>query len=955
MLRGAADDARGGIGRVVLVEGEPGIGKTRLTSELVHELLDADEQVASGHGIDLTGGELAYGVASELLRDLAYRFGDDHLRDLLGAHATALTPLHPPLYPGPSERSAPDPVPVDRASIFAAFHSLLLGLTQDRLLCVSVDDLQWVDASSLDLLTYLAKVSGRSRFLLVCTVRSSPRETDRISKHLADLARLPGSLTLTLSALDDRQVAEVIRGAVDDPVDPDLVREVQRLSEGVPLYVEELLAASEATLPTSLRTNLAIRLAGLTDDELGYLQTAAVGTGYADPSLVAQVSGLSTTAVALADREATARGLLDPRPDSEPVRFHHDLLRHAVLDTLLSTRSRELHRRWAEALDEAVADSSSAEAIAARASHWSEAGEPDRALSAALAAADAARQRGGFTECVHWQQRALALWSAASDPENRTGISRIDLALDTILGLTDVGEWDTLIAVAQDELARLSDDDWLAALTLRLTLAFFPAWRDGAAEPALVFEPVGPTIDAVLAEPTSRLSVFCMFQLLAYRLYLPNYLEPQLVAKISAALDQQASELGDRQSLRSALRIRGLLALEAGDADAVLAVVRDVLEVEPQPGPMTLGGVIWLLLSVGRYQESVSLGDLHGDLRAEPAAVLLWHHAADNVAYSLFAIGDWDRCHDLIRTIIDVMPAGQTSGTSRALLARLAAARGDIEVAREQVEIATEVLPAIGSAGSSLGFTAQPAIEAAHLALVTGDAERAFELLMPVLDDPDAAIHSAVTFEAVLFAAQALSRLPSAPPAWAELVTESAARLQSLSDVGRAWRLEVACRLADRDGDEDAAGWAEVVDAWRVADFVYHRVAAQLELARALLRAGDRDAAATELDDGFRSAHTLGAAPLAEQFRRLARSGRIRLGDETSATVPAAARRLTARETEVLGLIALGHSNQQIAAELFMSPKTASVHVSRIIQKLGVANRTEAAAYAHRHGLAPER
>ena len=146
MLRGAADDARAGNGRVVLVEGEPGIGKTRLTSELVHELL--------------TGGELAYGVASELLRDLAHRFGDDRLRDLLSAHATALAPLHPPLYPRPSDRSAPDPAPVDRASIFAAFHSLLLGLSQDRLLCVSVDDLQWVDASSLDLLSYPGPVEN---------------------------------------------------------------------------------------------------------------------------------------------------------------------------------------------------------------------------------------------------------------------------------------------------------------------------------------------------------------------------------------------------------------------------------------------------------------------------------------------------------------------------------------------------------------------------------------------------------------------------------------------------------------------------------------------------------------------------------------------------------------------------------------------------------------------------
>jgi DNA-binding NarL/FixJ family response regulator len=152
----------------------------------------------------------------------------------------------------------------------------------------------------------------------------------------------------------------------------------------------------------------------------------------------------------------------------------------------------------------------------------------------------------------------------------------------------------------------------------------------------------------------------------------------------------------------------------------------------------------------------------------------------------------------------------------------------------------------------------------------------------------------------------------------------------------------VAGRIADVRGAPDPEAWADVVAAWRDVGFPYHRSFAQLAHARALLATGDRADARPSLVEAWETATQLGAC---------AAAGRLSLDGARRAETPVELGVLTARERDVLGLVAVGRTNAQIASELFISPKTASVHVSRIIAKLGVANRTEASAYAHLHGM----
>jgi DNA-binding CsgD family transcriptional regulator len=168
--------------------------------------------------------------------------------------------------------------------------------------------------------------------------------------------------------------------------------------------------------------------------------------------------------------------------------------------------------------------------------------------------------------------------------------------------------------------------------------------------------------------------------------------------------------------------------------------------------------------------------------------------------------------------------------------------------------------------------------------------------------------------------------------------------------LGSVWTADVAAHLDRALGQDTAEQWGLVVEGWETIGAPMEAALAGLRLAERLAQDGERDRATATASESLRTAERIGATALADQIRATSRRHRLRLdgvspGDDGT-------RGLTAREREVLTLLAEGRTNEQIAAELFMSPKTASVHASRIITKLGVANRTEAAAYAHRNGLA---
>uniref|UniRef100_UPI0026254DC6 helix-turn-helix transcriptional regulator n=1 Tax=Actinomadura geliboluensis TaxID=882440 RepID=UPI0026254DC6 len=185
--------------------------------------------------------------------------------------------------------------------------------------------------------------------------------------------------------------------------------------------------------------------------------------------------------------------------------------------------------------------------------------------------------------------------------------------------------------------------------------------------------------------------------------------------------------------------------------------------------------------------------------------------------------------------------------------------------------------------------------------------------------------------------------------------TEEGERRHWLGFEGRAWVARAEAERRRVDGVHDAALWRESADLFTYGDpdggFVYEVARSRWRLAEALAENGDREAAAAQWRKAVATAERLEARPLLAALRDLGARARLDPGRPAAAAASGPLAALTAREREVLKLVAEGRNNREIAAALFISPKTASVHVSNILAKLDVTSRTQAAAVAHREGL----
>jgi DNA-binding CsgD family transcriptional regulator len=178
---------------------------------------------------------------------------------------------------------------------------------------------------------------------------------------------------------------------------------------------------------------------------------------------------------------------------------------------------------------------------------------------------------------------------------------------------------------------------------------------------------------------------------------------------------------------------------------------------------------------------------------------------------------------------------------------------------------------------------------------------------------------------------------------------DAAAWSRPAGPVGSAFDAQIAAELRRAAGELDVPSWQRAVDGWERVGFEPDLAWARLRLAESLVATHDREAARLVASVTLDAAVALRAGPLVEQVLALSRRARLGLGpaaDRASRDGPSV---LTEREREVLELVAEGQSNDQIAGTLFISPKTASVHVSHILAKLGVSSRTEAAARWHEH------
>ena len=926
-LVAAAGEARAGEPRGVVVAGEAGIGKTRLVSEVVAGLEDA--LVLTGHAVDMSTGEIPFGVLADTLRDLRQHSGEDALRP---AERVALGPL----LPGGTGAGVREP-----ARILAAALDLLTRLCADRLLVWVVEDFHWADSATRDLVN-LAVRTVRGRLLVVITVRTGdPPRTFTADVTLAEqvgaLIRVPHVRHLELSRLTDGEVQSVVRLLADD-LSPEVLRSVIRLSDGVPFVVEELTTAHGRLAATTVAAALTGRVGQLRPEARRLVEAVTIGDGHLRISLVEQVLDQPDEALDAALAEAVAAGVLTSDHSRDQVGFRHALVREAVDQDIGPGARRDWHRRWAEVLEENASTLAPDPAALALAEHWHRAGDAARSVSTAFAALPAARRTG--------------------DPEYRLELwRRILEGLDEGDRSSPVGQLTRRQAIGEAMRRAIASDDVL--LPFLHTVERQPLQRPerllvDAVWPVVGTAKVGvreygPSLRAAteidwLAEPPDALTRAAL-------LHLGRFLPPSERDRADALLDRAeslAESDGDHDLLFDVAQARSHRHTRAGEVAGAIRVLEQAWALlGPDDRSRRLGfagDLAWNYAMLGRHQAAdVLLSTLLETTPHLETLAELWEHVVENAMFTWLCIGEWAKARrTLDRAAVWWPDDVRMSNLRLAHLDLLEQGTTDERRWRERLGVPI-------SGGPDENDVQHLVAQAAGM---RGDLVAMRDLSAPIWDDPGDD-HDVVPPAVVNLSRLEVDAAVEGPdrPGRADAAEHLARMSEALTAQPHplphddAARTELAAQLDRFHGRDPREALEAALVTWDRLDHVPDVAVTRLSLAEAHAEAGDRDTARAHLVEGRRIATDLGAQPWIDRAARIAHH----YGFATRARRPEDV--LTRREAEVLALLAEGRTNKQIAETLFITAKTASVHVSRIMAKTGASNRTEAVGIARRQGL----
>ncbi|MFH9011903.1 AAA family ATPase [Streptomyces sp. NPDC017943] len=950
-LSGVLERARAGEARAVLLAGDAGVGKTRVLDEAGKRAAEAGMTVVTGHCVDLGDVGLPYLPFTEILGVLA---ADPRFADALAAHPVVERLL------GAGTDSVRD---VDgRLRLFEGMAGLLADVAGTAPLLLVLEDLHWADQSSRDLLRFLL---GRGVLRRRLAVFASYRADDLHRRHplrplLAELVRLPVVERLELRPLTDPDVDRLVRALERQPLPDATVRRIVERAEGNAFYAEELLAATgsgSGGVPSGLADVLLIRFEQLSDTAQQVLRTAAVAGRRVEHDLLREAVGLPEAELESALREAVGRQLL-VAGDGDTYSFRHALAREAVYADLLPGERARLHGAFARLL---AGRGRPAESAAERAHHYRESHDLAEALAASLEAADHAQRVGAPAEEQRHLETALDLWPAVP-PEARpagAAMGRVPLTLRASAAAAHAGELHRAVSLSRSALADLGQDaDSELAARVRYTLAGNLLSVDSL---TTAFAYSSEALAMIPEDPPSRTWVWAAAT---------HVMAARYVGENDTALEvaRRAVEVAERLHVLDAQAdlLISLAGFDPGGRRGApgrqrLLTARD-LAVRSGNAAVELRALF--NLAMGCYENGEPAECLpwltEGQDRARRAGLLSSPYPLE-MRYLrlvvLHVLGRWDECVRAARADAEVLPAagGYTVGPALSV----ALARGDLSAAERARALLEGPFDWMATLVAGLVLT-----DAAALRRDPGEAVRWARSTVAALTDeagtrPDAAVRLAALALAAVADAAAESRLTGDAAGERRWVDTAAELVELARDVaghgedgapqgpeGQAWLARAEAEWVRAGSGPDPAAWCRAVAAFGYGD-VYERARCRMRYAEALVAAGRREEAAAQAREVREIAVRLGAVPLREQVDALVRRGR--LTDAPDAAGRAGA--LTAREQDVLRLLALGRSNRQIGEELFISGKTASVHVSNILAKLGASSRGEAVAVAYREGL----
>jgi len=982
-LEHALREASGQRPFVALLGGESGVGKTRLVREFEDRLSERDDVlVLRGEAVEEADGELPYAPLIGALRPLVRR-RDAALQELGRGSRAQLAALLPGLEEEPAIADRNDPSVQLR--LFEAVLELIDCLSAERVVVLTLEDMHWADRSTRMFLDFLARSLRHERVMLLLSYRTDElHRRHPLRSLLAELERLDQVRRIELEPFDRGEMGEVMADILGEEPSAQLVERLYARSEGNPLYTEELLAAGmdgRGAAPQSLRDAFMLRIERLSDNAQAAARAISAARAL-DEEMIAEVTGIEPDPLNAALREAVAEQVLVASEDSR-LGFRHALLREAMYDDLLPGERSELHLALAVAYEAraALEDDQGLELSSAIAHHYATAGDQPAALRATVQAALAARDLHAYGDAADLAERALDLWPRVPDASELIPLDHVELlslaaSAQTVAG--DRGRAETLLRRSLRELDAAggpeADPRRYSALLDDLSRIQWTLNRGleavDTAQRALALLPDD--------EPTPERASLLAW-LVRIRHLRGRYREA--LKEGETALDA-ALAAGDRRAESEVLNTLAMAQIVLGEVDEGVARMRRAMEIAHEDDDLdglvtAYSNLAEMLNLVGRTDEALKTAQAGLAATVRPGARIRDWMVLANAELS-FEVGDWDAA----RAYLDqaaTHPVGRQLIFRRLHEAEVCLGVGDEERAAGYLE---EVEPLvtrssepqfIGGFGTLLAESRRRRRDLAGARAAVSSALDRIELCTD-----DVGRIARVTAAGMRVEADIAQRARDLRERADERDALTRARIhmqrlraaaQEGGPVERAWLAAGAADLARARGRSDAKLWMKAAREWEAILRPFQRAVALWRATEAHIEAGDRAAAAQTAQRALEDSRRLGARWLTEELTLLAQRARLDLGDAGGTGAASADGRsgesgdgaagadpgagedpfgLTARERQVLALVAEGATNRQIGAALYMAEKTASVHVSRILSKLGVQSRTQAAAVAHR-------
>jgi DNA-binding CsgD family transcriptional regulator/tetratricopeptide (TPR) repeat protein len=968
--------AAAGHPRAVAVLGEAGVGKSRLLSEFADRARTSGTRVLTGWCVPLGAGEIPYAPLIDALRRLVREVGAEWIRERAGSAYADLAHLV-------ADFTAEDAEPaVERDSqlrVFGAVLRLLDLLGSDRAVVLVLEDLHWADSSTLDLVAYLARVQTDERTLLVCSYRSSDPEPHQALKLvMTELGQSHRIERLELAPFTPAELRKFLATALNSDVNRGLVGDFFVLSDGNAFFAEELVAAGTfrhaeggdaQVLPGSLRELVLARFELLGDDAHEVMRVAATAGRRVSHRLLATVCDLDERRLLAALRECVSRHVLVVDPANDTYFFRHALFREAVHQELLPGERLALHASMATALtsDTGLSYAEDLTVAAELSYHWFEARVFEKALPAAVLAGATALRVRAFPEAERQYGRALEVWPRLADTEVETPLTHDQLLAVAAEAARWAGHVDRAVELIERALAQ-APSTRRGALRERLGSYLWEAGDSAGSKRAYA-----EAHRILSAEEPSAVVVRVLAGRAIADVRAGSY---ESGFRLAGAAVDMAQAIGAKAEEGRALNILGVAQTMLGRTTPGIEALREALRIAESTDHLedlyrAYGNLVLALESACRLEESVSVA-LEGLAHARRFGLELARCGgvlANNASVALVLLGRWEEAAAIIAEVLLERPVRE-SLYPRLTLAEIAVARGEFDEAGR-------LLTAVREAGQD---SAEPAFVGAWYVC---EAERALwqhqydvarsavKVGLAELDrTEDIVVLLRMYALGMRVEADDWARVSALPgrsgrehALFASAVDDLCTRADALLKPGdsqvlpeaEALCLTLAAERTRFDGSATPARWAEAGRSWDALDRPHPAAYTRWREAEAAVLAHQTAVATRAARSAHRSAVRLGAEPLRREIEALARHARLDLADPLAPAArpatPADPFGLTAREREVLRHLCAGHTNRRIAKTLYITEKTASVHVSRILMKLGVTNRTEAAAVAHRLNL----